>query len=214
MRDGPLRQPGYLSPHPGLGLLVESITAVVPYRAMLAITRSPHPWWPWLTADRALAIAGLVLTIAGFAFALWQLWRTKTAVERAKAASLATKELLRDGDLQRLIDVSLACQRRLIEAGRQATAVRFILSDWLEAYARIVALIAVSKAIKPGNLEAAGSALEDAKLHVLLVRENTYRQDDFRSVDMPKLNTALASYAEVINKVSLDLVDEEVASRA
>lgn len=171
-----------------------------------------HAWWHWLTADREIAIAGLGLTTAGFAVALWQLWRTKKAADRAVEASLATKQLLRTGDLGRLIEASLGCQRRLAESRRQASAIRIVLSDWLEIYAKIVALLKVSNWIASETVGIASKALAEAKGHILLAHECTGTQHNFRSVNMTRLTEALSNYATRMNEVALELEVEEVAA--
>jgi hypothetical protein len=180
------------------------------HRYVLTAARAT-PWWAWFTIDRGLAVAGLMLTIAGGAVGLWQLWRTKRAVEQAREASLVTKDVLRAGDLRRLIEATFACRKRLDDAKKSAKAVQIVLTDWLDAYARIVALLSATADIGQPNREAAETALETAKASILLVREHTGSQDSFRSVNTRDLDDALTSYAKVMNAVILDIEDDQVA---
>ena len=164
----------------------------------------------WFTSDRILAIAGLMVTVAGTAVALWQLRRTRRAAEAARRASIATKDVLRAGDLRRLIEITTACRKRLDEAERSTRAVRIVLGDWLDAYARIVPLLNASADVNEANKVAASQELERSKGDVLVVRGLVEGRTIPKSLRLTHLDRSLAAYAEAMGRVLLDLEDSQV----
>jgi hypothetical protein len=167
----------------------------------------------WWTSDRILAAVGLAVTVAGTAFAVWQLVRTKRAADAARAASEETKSALRAGDLRRVVEVAIVCRRRLDEAARSTLAIRIVLGDWVDAYVRIIPLLRDSTDVCPATKADVENQLEETKGHVFVARDLVQGRSIPRSLRLSVLDSSFARCSIVLVALLLELENQEVNKR-
>jgi hypothetical protein len=167
----------------------------------------------WLTADRWIALIGLVLTTAGTVIAVWQIRKVRGAAESARTASRATAATLRSASLGRLIQLSIDCRRRISQPRAQAYGViRVVLSDWLTAYAQIFPLIEDSPDITDDARGRAIEVLEVVKGHVRSALDYLERRTaSSPRPDLSALRNSLTEYDAVMSGIVIQLEDAEVA---
>lgn len=180
-------------------------------------THGGPSWWSHLLhgfpLDRNLSIAGLVLTAAGTAIAVWQIRKVRGAAAAAREASLAATRTLRSDALARLVSRSVEIGRQISRtAAREAGKLRILLSDWMTASHEIGSLVDSSSVLSDAARNRAVHALTYAQGAAVDVMTELDRQALLQPrPDLRLLRESLAAYDTVMSGVVLLLEDAEVA---
>jgi len=97
-------------------------------RSVLTLEEYSFYWW----VDHISKIASIPLTLLGFGFTIWQLLKTKSAVQAAYEATLAMRRQVRRTNLATLLPQLTRIEDEIDRAvaNRSVETVRSLISDW------------------------------------------------------------------------------------